>query len=70
MVDTRWQIIPDLSLIISDFIMISLLLLKVINVLAHFLIFLDTGLCKYFSLREENCRNLAFPNIFNNMTSK
>ena len=48
MVDRRWWMIPVPSLIIKDIIMASLLLLKIIYVLANFLILQETLLFKYF----------------------
>ena len=56
MMDSRWQMLPVLYLVINDIIMTLLLLFKIIFVLANFLKLSKTLRFKYFrfisSLRE------------------
>ena len=48
MVDLRWRIlVPDSSLIISDVIVTSLILLKIIYVLANFFILSDLSIFRF-----------------------
>ena len=64
----RWRILPVPFLVINGVIMTSLLLLKIILMLAIFLISSNTFLSKYFSLYVYFERNLDSANKFNNMT--
>ena len=50
MVDSRWLMVQDTSLTMIDTIMTLLLLVKIINLFANFLISSDRLLFKYFSL--------------------
>ena len=48
MVDLRWRIlVPDSSLIINDVIVTSLILLKIIYVLANFFILSDLSMFRF-----------------------
>ena len=48
MVDLRWRIlVPDPSLIINDVIVTSLILLKIIYVLANFFILSDLSMFRF-----------------------
>ena len=48
MVDLRWRIlVPDSSLIINDVIVTSLILLKIIYVLANFFILSDLSIFRF-----------------------
>lgn len=61
--------VPVPSSIINDVIMKLLLMLKVINVLANFLILSESLLLEWFSLYGYFEGNLDPNNKFNNMTS-
>ena len=54
MADSRWRMVSDSSLTMNNVIMMSLLLFKIINVFANFLILSDTLQCEYFSLWGKN----------------
>ena len=68
MADPKWLMLPIPFLEINDFMMTSLLLLKIIYVLADFLILSDTLLFKYFLLYVYVKENLDFANNLSNMT--
>ena len=69
MLDPRWWMVSVPSLITNDFVMTSLLLLKII-VLVYFLILLQTPFFNYISLYGHFEGNFDFAVKFSNMTSK
>ena len=69
MLDPRWWIVSVPSLITNDFVMTSLLSLKII-LLVYFLILLQTPFFNFISLYDYFEGNLDFPVKFSNMTSK
>ena len=69
MVDPRRRMLPGPFLVINDVIMTSLLLLKVIFMLANFLILFNPLLFKYLSLNVYLEGNLDSAHKFNNVTS-
>lgn len=49
-VDSRWLMVPDISLTMNNIIMSLLLLVKIVNLFVNFLILSNTLLFKHFSL--------------------